>query len=260
MELPEAVTAIYRTASDRDLTFLAAGFAYYAFVSLIPLVLLALVVGSLLGGEAAAERLITVAGDFLPASGEDLVTEALTTESGRVEATVVALAVAGWGALKVFRGLSLAFDKVYDEVAEESLVGQLVDGLTVLVAGAGAMALMIGIGAAIRLVADTVPLAGLLSWLALLAGLVLVFLPIYYVLPPVPVDVTEILPGAVFAAVGWTVLQFGFQLYAANAAQYEAYGALGAVLLFVTWLYFAGVIILFGAVLNVVRANPALAE
>ncbi|OAQ54559.1 hypothetical protein HTG_03110 [Natrinema mahii] len=260
MELPETVTTIYRTASDRDLTFLAAGFAYYAFVSLIPLVLLALVVGSLLGGEAAAERLITVAGDFLPASGADLVTEALTTESGRAEATVVALVVAAWGALKVFRGLSLAFDKVYDEVAEESLVGQLVDGLTVLVAGAGALGLMIGIGAALRLVTGTVPLADFLGWLILLAGLVLVFLPIYYVLPPIPVDVTEILPGAVFAAVGWTVLQFGFQLYASNAAQYEAYGALGAVLLFVTWLYFAGIIILFGAVLNVVRANPALAE
>jgi len=47
----------------------------------------------------------------------------------------------------------------------------------------------------------------------------------------------------VFAAVGWTVLQIGFQLYASNAGQYEAYGAVGAVLLFVTWLYFAGIII-----------------
>lgn len=259
MEFPETLTAIYRTASDRDLTFLAAGFAYYAFVSLIPLVLLALVVGSLLGGEQAAQRLITAAGDFLPASGEDLVTDALTTESGRAEATVVALGVATWGALKVFRGLSLAFDKVYDEVAEDSLVDQIRDGLTVIVAGAGALVLMLGIGAALRTVADTVPFAGVLGWLVLLAGLVLVFLPIYYVLPPIPVGLGEILPGAVFAAVGWTVLQLGFQLYAANAAQYEAYGAVGAVLLFVTWLYFAGIIILVGAVLNVVRARPSIA-
>jgi len=53
MEVPETLTTIYRTASDRDLTFLAAGFAYYAFVSLIPLILLALVVGSL---PAASKR------------------------------------------------------------------------------------------------------------------------------------------------------------------------------------------------------------
>ena len=259
MEVPETLTAIYRTASDRDLTFLAAGFAYYAFVSLIPLVLLALVVGSLVGGEQAAEQLITAAGDFLPAAGEELVTDALTTESGRAEATVIALAVAAWGALKVFRGLSLAFDKVYDEVAEDSMADQIKDGLTVIVAGAGALVLMIGIGALLTIVADTLPFVGALGWLSLLVGLVFVFLPIYYVLPPIPVDVREILPGAVFAAVGWTLLQAGFQLYAANAAQYEAYGAVGVVLLFVTWLYFAGIIILVGAVLNVVQARPSLA-
>ncbi|QLG48682.1 YihY/virulence factor BrkB family protein [Natrinema halophilum] len=254
------VTAVYRTARDRDLTFLAAGFAYYAFVSLIPLILLALVVGSLIGGEQAAQRLITVAGDYLPAAGEQLVTEALTTETGRTEATVVALLVAAWGALKVFRGLSLAFDMVYGEVAENSLVDQIRDGLTVIVAGAGALALMIGIGALLTTVASALPFVGVLSWLVLLVGLVLVFLPVYYVLPPVPVELSEIVPGAIFAAVGWTVLQVGFQVYAANAAQYKAYGAVGAVLLFVTWLYFAGIIILIGAVLNVVRSHPTLAE
>lgn len=259
MTIPETATAIYRTSRDRDLTFLAAGFAYYAFVSLIPLILLALVVGSLIGGEQAAQQLIRVAGDYLPAAGEELVSEALTTESGRTEATAVALVVAAWGALKVFRGLSLAFDMVYDEVSEDSLVDQIRDGLTVIVAGAGALGLMVGIGALLTIVADTLPFVSALSWLSLLVGLVLVFLPVYYVLPPVPVELGEIFPGAIFAAVGWVILQFGFQIYAANAGQYAAYGAVGAVLLFVTWLYFAGIIILVGAVLNVVRAHPRLA-
>ena len=260
MDATETLTAVYRTANDRDISFLAAAFAYYAFVSLIPLVLLALVVGSLLGGEDAAERLIVVAGDFLPAAGEQLVTDALTTESGRAQATVVALVVAAWGALKVFRGLSLAFDKVYDEVVEETLVDQLRDGLIVILAGAGAFALMIVIGTVVGFAADGVPFAGAVSWLTLLAGLVLVFLPVYYVLPPIPVALADVLPGAVVAAVGWTILQAGFQLYAANAGRYQAYGAVGAVLLFVTWLYFAGMLILFGAVLNVVLADPVLAE
>ena len=260
MDVSETLSSVYRTANDRDISFLAAGFAYYAFVSLIPLVLLALVVGSLLGGEDAAERLILVTGDFLPEAGEELVTSALTTESGRTEATVVALAVATWGGLKVFRGLSLAFDKVYDEVAEDSLIDQIKDGLTVIVAGAGAIVLMIVIGTVLGLAADLVPFAGLLSWVTLLIGLILVFVPIYYVLPPISVTVTDILPGAVFAAVGWTILQVGFQLYAANAGRYQAYGAVGAVLLFVTWLYFAGMLILFGAVLNVVLSKPTLAE
>lgn len=68
-----------------------------------------------------------------------------------------------------------------------------------------------------------------------------------------------VLAGTVFAAVGWTILQGRFQLYAASAAQYQAYGAVGGVILFVTWLYLAGMLILFGAVLNVVVAAPSRA-
>jgi membrane protein len=257
--LVSTLVSIYRTADDREISFLAAGFAYYAFVSLIPLVLLALVVGSLLGGQDTAERLILIAGDFLPPAGEDLVTEALTTESGRTQATVVALAVSSWGALKVFRGLSLAFDKVYGEVAENTLLDEIRDGVTVILAGVGALMLMIVIGTLLGIIAGQIPFAGLASWATLLVGLLLVFLPIYYVLPPVSVSVREVLPGTVVAAVGWTVLQFGFQIYAANAARYAAYGAVGAVILFVTWLYFAGILILVGAVVNVVFSRPALA-
>ncbi|WP_306058631.1 YihY/virulence factor BrkB family protein [Natronococcus wangiae] len=259
-ELSETIASIYRTASDRHISFLAAGFAYYAFVSLIPLVLLALVVGSLFNGEDAAERLILVAGDLLPPAGEELVVEALTTEAGRAQATAVALVVASWGALKVFRGLSLAFDVVYDEVAEETLLDEIRNGFTVILAGAGAIVLMIVVGTMLGIAAAAIPLAGLVSWVTLLIGLVLVFLPIYYVLPPVPVAVREILPGAIFAAVGWTILQVGFQIYAANAGRYAAYGAVGAVILFVTWLYFAGILILVGAVINVVLSHPTLAE
>ncbi len=260
MNAKETIFEIYNTASERDVTYLAAGFAYYAFVSVIPLILLAIVVGSLLGGEEAAEQLILVAGDFLPEAGEELVTDVLTTESGRAEATVVALLVAAWGGLKVFRGLSLAFDRVYDTVAEDSMVEQITDGLVVILAGAGGIGLMVAMAAVLGLLAGTVPYVGLLSWPLLIVGLLLVFLPMYYVLPPISVELREAVPGAVFAAVGWTILQAGFQLYAANAAQYEAYGAVGAVLLFVTWLYFAGMLILFGAVVNVVLSRPELAE
>ena len=251
-------TAVARTAKEREITFLAAGFAYYAFVSLFPMVLLALVVGSFIGGEQVAEELILLAGDFLPDAGDDLLVEALTTEAGRAEATVVALAISTWGALKVFRGLSLAFDRVYDTVAEDSILVQVRDGITVILSGVLALLLMILLGAVIGVAAAQVPFGGVLSWLGLLLGLVFVFVPIYYVLPPIDVGLTEILPGTIFAAIGWVLLQWGFQLYVANAGQYEAYGAIGAILLFVTWLYFAGILILLGAVVNVVLGREEL--
>ena len=255
MDGRETLTAIYRTTSEREITFLAASVAYYAFVSLVPLVVLALAVGSLIGGATLAERLIDAAGDLLPAAGEELLTAALTAESGRTEASIVAVVVATWGGIKVFRGLSKAFDRVYGADEKTALVTELLEGVVVTLGVVGAFGLMIGVGVLLRALPGTVPFAGPVGWLLLVGGLVAAFLPIYYVLPPTAVTVREALPGTTVAAVGWTVLQAGFQLYASIAAGQEAYGALGAVLLFVTWLYFAGVLMLLGAVVNVVVAG-----
>ncbi|MFC7176850.1 YhjD/YihY/BrkB family envelope integrity protein [Halosegnis marinus] len=54
---------------------------------------------------------------------------------------------------------------------------------------------------------------------------------------------------------GWTALQTGFRVYAGIAGSYEAYGVLGAVLLLITFLYFGGLVLLVGVVLNAVLAG-----
>jgi hypothetical protein len=89
----------------------------------------------------------------------------------------------------------------------------------------------------------------------LLGGLTVTFLPLYYLLPGVTVSVGEALPGALLAAVGWTLLQSGFRLYAGVVSATQVYGVLGAVLLIVTFLYFGGVILLLGVVFNAVLAG-----
>jgi len=90
---PEGVVATLRAvvavARDRHLTGLAAGIAYYAFVSVIPLLLLAVAVASLVGGEALAERVTAAVGEGLSASGQERVTRTLTATTGRGAASVV---------------------------------------------------------------------------------------------------------------------------------------------------------------------------
>jgi membrane protein len=92
----------------------------------------------------------------------------------------------------------------------------------------------------------------LVGTLVLIVTLAIVFLPFYYVLPPVSVSVREILPGTVFAAVGWMLLQVTFLFYTQQASKYAAYGFLGAILLFITWLYFGSILVLLGGVVNAV--------
>lgn len=52
------------------------------------------------------------------------------------------------------------------------------------------------------------------------------------------------------AVVGFVILRVAFAAYAGVAGQYLAYGFLGAVLLFLLWLYFGALVLLFGAVVN----------
>ena len=86
-------------------------------------------------------------------------------------------------------------------------------------------------------------------------GLVLAFLPMFYVFPDVDVTAREVLPGVLVAAVGWAALQGLFQVYVLVATGGGATGVLTGVMLLLTWLYFGGVIVLLGVVVNAVHGG-----
>ncbi|MCJ7781916.1 MAG: YihY/virulence factor BrkB family protein, partial [Acidimicrobiia bacterium] len=58
-------------------------------------------------------------------------------------------------------------------------------------------------------------------------------------------------PGAVFAVVGWLVVSVGFRFYVARFSSYnETYGALGAILIVLIWLYLSAAVVIVGAEIN----------
>ncbi|MFC6824203.1 YihY/virulence factor BrkB family protein [Halopelagius fulvigenes] len=247
------VRSVVDLAKDRNLTYLAAGIAYYAFVSIIPLMLLAVALASFFGGQALADRITSMLSQQISSAGTQIVTQTLTSTAGRGAASVVGFVALLWSALKLFRGLDQAFDEVYADEIDVSIVEQIIDALVVIVGIALAVALVVAVGIVLSILNLQIPFANVLGTVVLIIVLTLAFLPIYYVLPPVDVSVREVLPGTVIAAIGWVLLQIGFRIYAANAGRYAAYGVIGAVLLFVTWLYFASIVMLLGAAVNAVR-------
>ena len=249
------VRAVITLAMDRNLTYLAAGLAFYAFVSLIPLILLAVAVASFVGGEAFAGRVTGILSQQLSSAGQNGVTGALTKTTGRGTASVVGFLGLVWSALKLFRGLDQAFDELYPGDIESSLLEQIWNGFLVVTGIALAIGLVVAIGVGLSFLPPELPFINVFASLLLTAVLGLTFLPIYYVLPPVDVSIREALPGAAVAAGGWVLLQAGFRLYAASASRFGAYGMIGAVLLFVTWLYFAGIVILLGGAVNAVLSG-----
>jgi membrane protein len=245
---------IVATVRDNDVWFMAASFAYYAFVSILPLLVLLFAVVSALRGEALAQAVVRQVAALTP-TGQNLIRNALTGSTGRLELSIVSALALTWSAVKVFRSLKFAFSRIYDATTEPTIVEQLRDGLVVVLAMGIAFVLMVVVSIPAQLVPGSTPLLAVVDQIELFVGLVVAFFPLYYVLPPARLRVRDALPGTTVAAVGWLALQVGFRFYAENARQYAAYGVLGAVLLFVAWLYVAGFVLLVGACVNAVLAG-----
>lgn len=261
MEIISIAQSVINRAREEQISLLAASIAYYAFFSIIPLLLLVLALGSLIGGQTLANHIVGFVENHLSSQGQTVVEKALTTPAGRGGASITGIVGFVWGGLKVFRVLSIAFDQVYQVEEESSLTRQIADGMLVLTLIGLSAVIMFGLGVVIhREELIDIPGIDTLGWIGLVIGLIVLFLPIFYVMPPVEVRLQEVIPGTIFTVFGWFLFQAVFQLYAGNASDYQAYGLLGAVLLFLTWLYFAGILLLFGAAINAVFADRQFIE
>jgi YihY family inner membrane protein len=246
-----------RAVQSDQITFIAASLSYYAFISLLPLLLLSLVAASVVGGEQLATDLADRAAAAFGDQAAEAVRGALTSAAGQGGVTVVGLAVLLWSALKLFRGLDVAFSTVYGAPLPGGIIGQVRDGLITLAAVGLGVAGTVALGLVIVRVdvsVGGVDIANVVGTLLLIVGLAAAFFPLYYLLPAGNVTPKEAFPGTLFAAIGWTGLQTGFRVYAGQAGT-SAYGVLGGALLLVTFLYFGSLILLIGVVLNAAVAG-----
>jgi membrane protein len=241
---------VVSAGTEKNVTFMAAGLAYNAFVSLAPMLLILLVVVSVVGGGLES-RFIMLVEQSLPGPVADVVSRVFQRQAGGSSASVIGAVVVLWGAFKIFRGLDVAFSEIYETEAMDGLVDTLKDGAVVFVALVLAALATIAASAAFSVFSGAFPYVGVLAPLVLVGGLVVAFLPMYYVFPDVEQHWQDTLPGVVFAAVGWAVFQALFQVY----LLFKGGGAsslFGGVILVVTWLYFSGLVLLVGALINAV--------
>lgn len=86
--------------------------------------------------------------------------------------------------------------------------------------------------------------------------LIFAFSAIYEVLTGKKRRFTDVLPGVLFATIGWVIFSVIYAYYIANFSNYTViYGALGAFTLFMLWIYFCILILLIGAEINVFLEN-----
>lgn len=251
--LSGAVTLV-RMSTKHDIRYPAAAIAYYTFVSLLPLVVLVLAV---LGNPIATE-IESATPRVLTAEAQELMYEALTTATGRAGAALLAVVVLAWSAANISMGF-LTFVERIEGFDDRSLGDQLRDTGSILGSLLLAITALIAVGAVFPLI-PAPPGAGHFGFVVLPIVLAAAFVPLYYVPSRIVTSLRAALPGAVSAAVGWTVLLVIIQVYATNAAQYAIYGVLSGIIIILTALYVAAIILMGGVAVNALAAGERAPE
>lgn len=238
----------------QQLPFLAGSLAFHTFLSLLPVLLLVWIIATTVAGQAVTAQLIEWTRQYLSPSGEAVIVQAVVTARDQESGSILGLAVLMWSTIRIVWQIDIVFGDLYGHPDEKTLRRQIRDGLVGILAISGGVAAMIGAGILFTVV-TTVPLIGVITPVFLFAGLITLFLPLYYVFPPVPITIREIVPGAVVAAIGWALLQVLFQVYVAFTTLDDMFGVVGSVILVLLWLYAGAFILLLGIVVNIVLAG-----
>jgi membrane protein len=259
---------------QHTLTVIAAGVAFYAFLALVPTLIVMVSIFGLLAEPAEVEIQVEEFGRALPEEARKLVVaqlEDVARSSGSsvtvttVFSTLIALWSASTGVMNLMRGVSVASGTAdIRNLAVKrgiALVFMLTGALfvtiaTIVVALLPSLLADTGLTDEVRLVIQALrfPLLAALS----IVGLGLIY---HYSEPVSPGRPRLLSWGTVTATAVWLVSSAGFSFYTANYGRYnEIYGSLGAVVVLLLWLWLSALAVLVGAEIDAaIDAGPDLA-
>lgn len=230
---------------------LAAAVTLTAFLSLFPLLLVLIAVVGWFSSQADDFAVQMVERLGLRGAAADLVTSALeSAEKSRQFATTLGVLGFLWTGLGLVSALQQALNSVW-QAGGRGLKDRAV-GLLWLVGAALLLAASIAVTAAARwLPGPAWPVVLLCSFTLGVA----LWIWTLHTLANRDVGWKALLPGAVLGAVGLVVLEVvgAWYLPRAVATSSALYGSLGTVFAVVAWLFFFGRLVVYAAVLNVVR-------
>lgn len=246
--------------SRKNISAFAASTAFFIFLSLIPALMLLCAI--LPYTPLTEANLMNAVRQFTPDAMDALLTSIIADvydkSIGTISVTAVAtLWSAGKGVLALLRGLNAVNDV---EENRNYLVLRIVASFyTILLLAAVILSLLIMVfgNSIIGLLERVIPQTSCLSSLLIhfrspfvWAVLTIVIALMYAYVPGERMGFKMQLPGAVFAAVAWSVMTWAFSIYVDVFNGFTAYGKLTTVIILMLWLYAAMYIIMAGAYMN----------
>jgi membrane protein len=257
---------------DDNASRLAAALSYYTVFSIAPLLVIVIAVaGQILGEEAVRGEIVAQIGsavgretaEFL----ETMIANASEPGSGII-ASIVGVATLLLGATGVFIQLQGSLDAIWrvEPAPGRGIRGTLEDrflGFT-LVLAIGFLLLVAfvastAISAAGNFLGDRLPLPAL--WLSLLDFVLsflivtLLFATIFKVLPRVDLHWRDVMSGAAFTSFLFNAGKLAIGWYLGTTGAGSAFGAAGALIVLLLWVYYSAQIFLLGAEFTKIFAN-----
>jgi membrane protein len=255
--------AVVQTFSQAQGALLAGSMAYYTFLSLPSLLIVAgVVIVNIAVPEPEAQRTIASAlNQAFPGIGTDVFNEVIR----QVVQNSAALGLFGllsiaYGGSGFVGAMTACMNRMWEVESGRNPVGQkLLNILIVMLLGSvllGSALLTIWVSATAQETLDVQPgnpVIRLIEEVAAPSSMALILLLLYRLLPARRHSWLSQVPGALFGAVGFYLLKRAFDFWAGHSAGVEALPrSLVSVVLLLLWLGFFGQLILYGAALNVV--------
>jgi membrane protein len=263
-EWKAALIRTYHEIKKDNLSLIAAGVAFYAFLSIFPALAAILSIYGMAADPSTVRQHIHELGAVLPQEAQDLIGKQLVFISGTSNnalslSAIIAIVLALWSANKATKGLFLALSIVYGEEEHRGFFKMNAQSLfttAMLVIGT---VLLLALVAVVPAVVDLLGLGGVGQTLVqvvrwpMALGTLLLGLAVLYRIGPDRRDAEWrwLTPGSVAAAVMWLVASIGLSLYVAYFGNYnETYGSVGAVVIMLLWLFVSAYSVLLGGELN----------
>ena len=255
--------AISKWLDDRAPT-MGAAIAYYMVFSLAPMLVMVIAVAGFAFGRQAAEgalfgELADLIGPESAVAVQAMLRSAGDTRSG-IFATAVGIGTLMIAATAVLGELQSALNVIWKSPARRGLgiwhlvKSRLLSLAIILVIG---FLLLVSLVISTALAAFSDYLDWLLPGLASILGIVhlilsfglttVLFAMIFKILPDSPVEWGEVWLGAVIAAVLFSLGKHLISLYIGSSNMASTYGAAGALIIVLVWVYYSAQILLLGA-------------
>jgi membrane protein len=250
----ELAVRVVHELQDDDATHMAAGVAFYAVLSLFPLLLgLIAIFGLFLPAQDVQEELFDFFERNLPGSIDVLKANIEDVIRLRGAIGVVSLILLLWSASSMFSALGRAINRAWDVHRDRPFHIRKLRDLTMSIGVGGLFLLSMGATSVFSILESwDLPFGtAAADFGARLLGFGFslgIFLVLYKFMPNTKTYWRYVWPGAVLAAVLFEVAKTLFVFYLGSFGSYESvYGSVASVIILLIWIYISALILILGA-------------